>query len=158
MGKLMRWLAVPGALTGLLLAAGATPARATGSLDCEIADKTVTFNAASAFSYSIGGFNNFRGALELRAKDVPADLAKFEFDGEALLHHWFSDKELKLEVYREREGAPHGTVRLVVETRKVAGSEGSYRGTYVLELFTVPEGGGEGRTRTFKGKAACSAE
>ncbi len=154
MGKRMRAPAAAALIT--LLAAA--PAGATGSLDCEIADKTLTFNAATAFSYSIGGFNNFRGAIELRAKDVPADLAKFEFDNEALLHHWFGGKELKLEVYREREGSPHGTLRLVVETRRVAGSDGAYRGTYVLTLFTVPEGGGDGRSRTFKGKVECSAE
>lgn len=131
-------------------------AGATGSLDCSIADRTLALEAGAAVSYSIGGFNNFRAALTVKAKDVPTDLARLELGPDDLLHHWFSGNELKLELYREREGSPHGTLRLVVETKRVPGSDDAYRGSYVLSLYTVREGDGEGRTRTFKGKAACS--
>jgi len=152
----MRRLGQASAMVLALAWAGA--AGATGSLDCAIADRTLALEAGAAVSYSIGGFNNFHAALTIKVKDVPADLARLDLGPDDLMHHWFSGGELKLELYREREGSPHGTVRLVVDTKRVPGSDGAYRGSYVLTLYTVPPDDGEGRSRTFKGKAACSVE
>lgn len=154
----------PGA-AALLFAAvlsilGAAPAGATGSLDCAIDDKAVEFNAHIVFSHGLAAaFTNQQFELKLKAKGAPEDFKDLALDAAALTHHWFHGKELKLHLYHERTQGRHGSVELVIETREARKpeDEGSFAGTYRLEVSDLPEGQSEAKTWVYKGKAACSA-
>lgn len=144
------------ALLAAMLAA--TPARATGSLTCTIADKVVAFEADAVFSHGLGGaFTGFSAHLAVTAKDLPEDLAKLDLDQAALVHHWFHGSELKLHLYSERAAGAHGAVELVLETRQSPKDETLFQGRYVLEVSDLPPGASEAVTRTFKGVARCEA-
>lgn len=148
---------VPAAL-GLALAAA--PAAASGTISCEIDDKAVAFDAQIVFSHGLAGaFTNQRFELTLKAKGAPDDLRALELDAEALAHHWFHGRELKLHIYHERAAGRHGAVELVIETKQAAKAdeEGAYAGRYRLEVSDLPDGASEAKSWTFKGKVACSA-
>lgn len=145
---------MPSAVLACLVA---SPAAATGSFSCSADDKNVSLEADAAFSYGLGRpFNNFRSALEVKTPGTAPDLARIELDGLALTHHWLHGKELKLHLYREREGDVHGSVELIVEARQSAAEETVYSGRYRLIVFEGGAGGGKGREHTYKGKVACS--
>lgn len=138
-----------------LVSAG--PALATGTLNCSIDDKRVSFEAQTAFSHGLGAsFNNFQALLEIKGKDVPPGLAKLELNSDALPHHWFHGRDVKLFVYYEPAEAPHRSVELVIEARSSGDEESGYAGRYVLLVTSVSEDG-KSRTLTLKGRAACSA-
>lgn len=149
-----------GALALALVPVSAAPAGATGSLDCAIDDKAVTFDAQIVFSHGLpSGFTNERFELKLKGKGVPDDLRDLKLDAAALVHHWFRGRELKLHLYHERAEGRHGTVELVIETRTGPKDEdeGAFSGRYWLEVTDLPDGASEARTWSFKGKATCSA-
>lgn len=144
-------------LAAVLASLAASPAAATGSFSCSADDKNVSFEADAAFSYGLGQpFNNFRSALEVKTPGAAPDLARMELDGLALTHHWLYGKELKLRLYREREGDVHGSVELILEARQSAAEETVYSGRYQLIVFEAGAGGGKGREHAYKGKVACS--
>jgi hypothetical protein len=142
-----------------LLILASVPAFATGSLSCSFADRNVKLEAEAAFSHGVGeGFMNFGGTLEVLAKAAPEDLRKLDLTLEHLTQRWLYGKELKLRIYHERTGnAPHGYVELIVQTRQHGREETDYRGSYVLNVYHLPDGSSsEGKTLTLRGKAACS--
>lgn len=131
------------------------PAGATGNLSCTIDDKTLTFDAESGFSHGLGGgFINFRAQMRLKAPGVPEALKNL--DGAALAHHWFHGPEIRLHLYWETESGPHAYVELVLDTKASGADEEAFKGRYTLTVYEVPEGG-EGKERTFYGRAECSA-
>lgn len=145
-------------LAAIGLVAGAGPAQATANLDCGAKDASVAFTARSLQSRGLGGgLVQFEAELALKAKGVPADLARLAFTGDHLVHRWVVGGEANLLLYREREGdAPHGYVEVVLRTRMTPdGTRGP--GSYEI---TVHEAGGEARpegvTRRFRGRAGCS--
>jgi hypothetical protein len=141
------------------LIAGLDPVWASGNFLCEADDQSLKFSAESTFSHGLGEvFTDFRGVLDVHLKGAPVDLASLEFDGAHLTHHWFSGDDLKLHIYREREGnEPHGYVELVVETKQNPDNETDFRGTYKLTVYDTPAGPtGEGETLTATGSASCS--
>ncbi|MFG1246289.1 hypothetical protein [Xanthobacter flavus] len=145
-------------LAALALVAGAPAAWATGTLDCSIEDAAVSFTAQTAFSHGMGGsFNNFRAELEVKPAGKSASpFGKLELDGEALVHHWFKDNEVRLHLYRDLPDPKAGSAELVIETKGRGKEAESFAGRYVLTLATVDADGTE-KTRTLKGRATCSA-
>jgi len=136
------------------------PAHATGNFLCEIDDPALTFTAESTFSHGLGErFTAFAGAGRVLLTEAPGDLADLKVDGNALVHHWFAGNELKLHLYREREGeAAHGYVELIVDTKRTGeDDETAFVGTYSLVVHDM--GGatdGDGRTLKANGRASCS--
>lgn len=145
-------------LATFALVMGAPAARATGTLDCSIDDRAVSFAAQTAFSHGMGaGFNNFRAELEVKPAGKGASpLARLELDGEALVHHWFHGKEIRLHLYRELPDPKAGSAELVIETKGRGEEAESFAGRYVLTVTTV-DADGKAKTRTLKGRATCSA-
>lgn len=146
-----------GALVATVLAPQG--AHATGTLDCSIDDAAVAFDAQTAFSYGMGGsFNNFRAVLELKpaGKGASPAFGKVELDGEALVHHWFHGKEVRLHFYYEAPDPKAASAELVIETKSRGAEAESFAGRYVLTL-TMVEADGKAKTRTLKGRATCSA-
>ena len=144
-----------------VLIAGGLPAAASGSLDCEIKDKSVQLTLHSGITRGMGGpFFGFKAELKTSLPGVPADLKAMEFDGEHLAQRWLNEREAKLVIYRERQGdAPHGSVELTIETKRVSkNDEGRYAGTYVLQIDAAPADGKEQKPITARGRISCSAE
>jgi hypothetical protein len=145
----------------LPLAAGllaATPALATASLSCSAADRSLKFSADAVVSRGLGEqVPQFSGEIELLMKGVPEDFRKLALSLEHLTQRWLYGREVKLRLYREREGEPHGSVELVVETRRTPKDETEYRGRYELTVFTLasPQDSTP-KTLKARGRAACS--
>jgi hypothetical protein len=156
-GATMRFL-----LPGLLLAAAASPAFASGGLDCSAEDKRVKLSVNSGVTHGMGGPTfNFHAELELYAKTVAEDLRRLSFDDRNRPQYWLDGKELRLLLYKEREAdKPFGSVEVEIRTR-AAGEpdEGTYKGSYKVAVYDGGEDGtGEGKIATFAGKVECFAE
>jgi hypothetical protein len=105
---------------------------------------------------------SFEGTLAVAGPDVADDLAKTSFAREHVAQYWLDGEELRLLLYREREGdKPHGYVELTIRAKARAGDggEGMYDGRYTLTVFDMTdENGGEGVTISREGEVACSVE
>ena len=144
-----------------VLIAGSLPAAASGSLDCEIKDKSLQLTLHSGITRGLGApFFGFKAELKTSLPNVPADLKAMEFDGEHLAQRWLNEREAKLVIYRERQGnAPHGSVEITIETKRVSkDDEGRYAGTYVLQIDAAPPDGKEQKPIIARGRISCSAE
>jgi len=142
-----------------VLSSVAGSALASGGFSCEAKDSAASFLLESGVTHGMGGPSfNFRGTIDITAKDVPDDLRKMSFAQENLAQYWLDGKELRLVVYREREAdKPHGYVELTILTKTT--EEGSTEGTYALSVYDVgPEGSAEGKTVEAKGKVGCFVE
>jgi hypothetical protein len=77
-------------------------------------------------------------------------------DGGAI-HRWLHGREVKLRLFREREGEGQGSVELVVETRQAAKDETEFSGSYVLTVSSQEAAQGTpARTLKARGRASCS--
>jgi hypothetical protein len=133
-------------------------AHASGGFGCDADDKNVSFLFESGVTRGMGSpVFNFRGKVEIKAKEVAADLRTIEFDGAHLAQYWSEDGQLNLVIYREREGdKPHGYVQIVIRTK---GGEEGYSGGYDLTVFDgVNDATPEGKTYTANGKVECILE
>jgi hypothetical protein len=150
----MRIVSVLGAL---LLTCGA--ASASGGLNCDASDSKVSFSVQGGVTRGMGGpLFAFEGNLEIKDKAVAEDLRKIGFELKHVAQYWFDDKELKLDIYREREGdKAHGYVELVIRT-KVDGDEGSATGNYELSVYDTVGEGTEAKEAKFSGKVSCFVE
>jgi hypothetical protein len=144
------------ALLSLLAMLVCAPAFASASLSCSVDDKSLKFSADAVVSRGLGEqIPQFAGELELLLKGAPEDFRKLPLSLEHLTQRWLYGRQAKLRMYREREGEPHGSVELVVETRRSRKDETEYRGRYELTVTTV---GADSAAKTFKarGRATCS--
>ncbi len=133
-------------------------AAASGGFGCDAKDGKVEFLFESGMTRGMGSpVFNFRGSVDIKSKDVAADLRQMEFDGGHLAQYWSEDGQLNLVIYREREGdKPHGYVQVVIRTK---GDEEGLRGRYELTVFDgVNDATPEGKTYTAGGKVECMVE
>ncbi|MCO5158914.1 MAG: hypothetical protein M9945_19630 [Aquamicrobium sp.] len=151
----MRRLVVSLAMVALLGGA----AVAAGGISCAVEDDGVVLSLEGGVTYGMGGaLFNFAGQAGLRSEKITGDLRASSFGREHVAQYWFDDRELKLRLYREREGdAPHGYVEIVLET--IADRDGSYRGDYAVTVYDMTEAAnGEAATEEISGAIACSGE
>ncbi|MDQ2704814.1 MAG: hypothetical protein M3Y43_06605 [Pseudomonadota bacterium] len=139
------------------------PAFASGGVHCAAEGDGVTFEVGGGVSRGMGAaLFSFEGRLEMADKAIAADLGRTEFAREHVAQYWLDGEELRLLLYREREGdMPHGYVELTIETQARAGDdgEGMYDGSYMLRVFDMTdENGGEGVTVSREGAVECFAE
>jgi hypothetical protein len=133
------------------------PALATGSLDCSIADASLTFDASATVRYGSGGhFTRFDGKLEIKAKGVPDALRKTEIKLDDLTQRWLRGNDLKLNVYWDRGGGGlSAEADLVIEAKRAGKKdETDFPGSYVLTVKHVVDG--EEKTVTARGRAKCT--
>lgn len=136
-----------------------TNARASGSFNCEVDDKSLKFSAEAMFSHGLGEqFTGFKGTMSLLMKDAPAHLAAIELRPDNLPHHWFRGDALKLHIYRESENTgKEGYVELFIETKQNPKDETDFSGTYELIVFRfLGDQDADGNTLKAKGKVSCS--
>jgi hypothetical protein len=147
-------------LAVILSVVAGLPARATGNLDCEIADKAVKATLSTLLSRSIPGLVQPGGTIEVLAKGVPADFRTVELKAEHYVHSWINGPDVKLMVYVEPEGEPFRAMTLIVETRRRKGGDEdveTYAGTYALTVEALPPGQSESKKTVYRGRATCSA-
>lgn len=147
----------------LLTALASQPAFASGGVHCTADGGGVSFEVGGGVTHGMGGpLFSFRGELEVAAKGIAPDLGKTAFARDHVAQYWLDGEDLRLLLYREREGdRPHGYVELTIETKARGGDdgEGFYDGRYTLSVFDMTEeNGGEGVTLNREGDVVCSAE
>ena len=142
-----------------LLMAGAVPASASGGLSCETEGGPANIVVESGVTRGMGSpVFNFRGSVVISEKSVAEDLRTTAFADEHLAQYWLDGEDLRLVIYREREGdKPHGYVEITVLT-KAEGDEGGYAGTYELTVFDGTGDDPEGKTVKLDGKIGCFVE
>ncbi|BAT60673.1 hypothetical protein GJW-30_1_03222 [Variibacter gotjawalensis] len=135
-------------------------AYATGSLHCEAEDKSLTFQVSGVVSRGVGSrIMNFKGESQIKLPKIADDLKTLSYEQDHLVHSWLSGRELKLHLYREREGEKrHGYVEIVIETTLKSKTEGAYAGKYNAEVYDLPEGASETKPVKFNGAIRCSAD
>jgi hypothetical protein len=134
-------------------------AAASGGLSCEVEDKSVRMAIGSGVTRGMGSpLFNFDGKLEVLDKSVAGDLMKTEFRDDHVAQYWLDGEDMRLLLYREREGdKPHGYVELTILTK--AGEEGTYAGHYSLSVLdTTGDTSAEGKTVTGEGEVSCFVE
>ncbi len=140
----------------LLVVAATAPAHASGGISCEADDRSAKFTIGSPISRTAGGaFFQFEGELELKISGIAQDFRKLTFAKEHLTQSWFDARDLRMRVYHERSGEPHGTVELTVEARGNPDAE-TWRGRYTISIGETVNG--EFRTRQVNGRVSCSVE
>ncbi len=147
----------------LMTALTCQPAFASGGVHCSADADGVTIDVGGGVTRGMGGpLFSFEGTLDIADKSVAADLAKTQFAREHVAQYWLDGDDLRLLLYREREGdKAHGYVELTIATKARGGEdgEGFYDGTYELTVFdATDDNGGEGVTVERKGEVVCSAE
>ncbi len=146
-----------------LTALAAQPAFASGGVNCAASADGVTLEVGGGVSRGMGAaLFSFEGKLEVADKAVAADLARTTFARDHVAQYWLDGEDLRLLIYREREGdKPHGYVELTIETKARPGDdgEGMYDGRYMLRVFDMTnENGGEGVTVSSEGVVECFVE
>lgn len=140
------------------LLSAVSSAAASGGIWCDLEDKAVRISINSGVTHGMGGpLFNFDGKLEILDKTVPADLRKTEFRDAHVPQYWLDGTDLRLLLYREREGdKPFGSVELTILTK--ADDEGSYAGRYTLDVSDSSDASSEGKSWKFEGDISCGAE
>ena len=152
----MRGVVALGAAAVGLMAAG--EAAASGGFSCEADDAQARIMIQSGVTHGMGSpVFNFRAEAEVKGGEVADDLRKTDFGDEHLAQYWLGDGELKLVLYRERDGdKAHGSVEIVVRTK--LDEEGGAKGTYEVSTFDVPADGGDAKESRATGEVSCSVE
>lgn len=148
------------ALLSTLLACG--PAIASGGLECTSDGDGVSFEVNGGVSRGMGSvLFSFDARLDIRDDGIAPDLAQTKFQRDHVAQYWMDADDLRLRLYRERDGAlPHGYVELVIEAVSSGGENaGSYAGRYMLSVFDMTDAtGGEGIMVRREGAVGCSSE
>jgi len=147
----------------LLTVLACQPAFASGGLQSSADAEGVTFDIGGGVTRGMGGpLFSFEGTLEIAEMGMAVDLAETGFAREHVAQYWLDGEDLRLVLYREREGdKAHGHVELTIETGARGGDdgEGFYDGRYELTVFdATDDNGGEGVTVRREGEVVCSAE
>jgi hypothetical protein len=147
----------------LLTMLACQPAFASGGIHCSAEAEGVSFDVGGGVTHGMGGpLFSFEGEVTITADGIAADLGKTGFAREHVAQYWLDGEDLRLLLYREREGdKPHGYVELTIETKARGGDdgEGFYDGRYDLTVFDMTnENGGEGVMVKREGDVVCSAE
>ena len=141
-----------------LLLAGLMPAQASGGFSCEAQDASVKFEAGGGMGRSVGAsLFNFNGEIKVKLKGVPADFRELKLKDSDVSQRWIDGKEVRLQLYREREEGLFGYIDLVILTKRV--EEGSYAGRYELTISHLDsEQATEAKKFTARGKVKCMTE
>jgi len=132
---------------------------ATGGIWCNVDDTAVKFDIGAGVTTGMGGPTfNFRGDLEIKTKPVGDDLRKTVFEDSNLTQYWLDNKELRLNIYSEREVAKtYSSVELTILTK--ASDEGAYDGRYKLAIYdSTADTDKDGKPVELTGKVSCGAE
>lgn len=134
-------------------------AQASGGISCTQASGEHVVDIGAGVTHGMGGpVFELAGHIEVADPSAAPDLARTTFTREHLAQYWLDGRELRLLLYREREGdAPHGYAELTILT-EADDDEETYAGTYALTLFDTVDGESEGRTLEYAGAVSCSVE
>jgi hypothetical protein len=152
---------LPGTARRMLLAATAAliavaPAHTTGGFGCSASDADVSFDLDALTTRGMGfPVLTFDGSGEIRNESIAPDLRQIAFETRHLAQYWAEDEELKLFVYREREGElPYGHIQLIVRTKWT--DDGGATGRYDLQVLDMTgDTTGDGKALSIQGDVSC---
>lgn len=144
----------------LIWLAFAPPAFASAGIACDIDDAKVKLHIEAAFTRGLGGgMVNFGGELKVLVPGTPADLRALKLERAAVSQVWYRGRDIKLQLYHERDGEPFASVDLLIETKASPKDESSYRGTYELTInYMTAAKDGDSKELKARGKVVCSGE
>ena len=126
--------------------AGVMPAFATGTLDCVADDASAAIDVHGIVPDGMGApLMQVEAEITAELLGVATDLGTTRFEREHQVQYWLDDVSLNVLLYKERVGdGQFGSTTLVIKTaRSDADEEGTYAGTYDIEGYEVPAGGGD---------------
>lgn len=140
-----------------VLALTASPAFATGTLDCVARDGTTEIDVHAVVPYGMGApLLQVQAATVADLPEVGEDLERAHF--EHAVQYWLDGNEIRLLFYIERVEGPFGYVELEIRTSRTdADEEGVYEGTYRLEAADGTSDAPEPVYDRTKGEITCSA-
>jgi hypothetical protein len=142
-----------------MLLSSASAAFASGGIWCSTDDPVAIFGVEAGVTRGMGGPTfNFRGDLEIKARPAGDSLRKTVFEDLNLTQYWLDGKELRLNIYREHEGAQKfNSVELTILTK--TSDEGVYDGSYTLSIYdAAADTDQDGKPVELTGKVSCGAE
>jgi hypothetical protein len=147
----------------LLVCLAAAPTLASGGLVCTAEDQILKLAVGSPMGRNVSGrLYAFSGDLTLLPPDVAQAFRTMRFRPDDLAQVWAGDREIRIKVFREREGdGPEANILITIVAKAVSddSDEESYRGTYEVRLYgPTPEGASEAPIQTFRGEVTCSME
>jgi len=130
-------------MTAVLLLAGlATPAGASGGISCEASGGPVGLTIEAGVTRGMGGpLFSFEATANTGDDRVPADLRTVAFSPANVAQYWLDAEDLRLVLYREREGgADHAEITITIHAKPAEG--GAYDGVYRAVVYDIAAGGG----------------
>jgi hypothetical protein len=109
-------------LCGIMVLGGVIPAMASGGVSCSNSGGPVAIELSAGITRGMGSpVFSLTAVVETKKTNVGSDLKKGSFNKENLAQYWLDDKEMKLLLYRERDGAGEfGSVELLIVTSRSA--------------------------------------
>lgn len=142
----------------MLAVFAAGPAAASAGFWCEADDDALVLSVEGGLSRGLPGPPfNLSGSLAVKKPGAPVAFRDVALIGDDLAQSWFDADEIRLQIYREREGGSFASVDLVIETMIDPEDELTYAGTYTLVTSEMTEGASEGTAVTATGAVTCSA-
>jgi hypothetical protein len=132
------------------------PAHAGGGISCYADDRAIKFNVGSPVGqWAEGTYVEFGGYLIIKRPGVAQDFRELTFARNHFTHRWIVARDLKVRVQFQREGAPHGTIDLIVEASGRPEAP-RWRGRYDLTISDTVDD--NFRVRRLTGEARCSRD
>lgn len=126
--------------TALAVLAAASPAAASGGISCATDSGPMELAIQGGVTHGMGSpLFAFQATAGTSDKRVPPDFQRVEFAQPNVAQYWLDGQDLRLVLYREREGGTdHAEVTVVL--RLLAGEEGAYEGEYRASIIDVAAG------------------
>jgi hypothetical protein len=146
-------------LAGLIAMLGAAPAFASGGVSCNSGAGPAQFDLSISMGRDFGaGILNIGGELVAKIPNVAPDLRQLHFAPENPNQIWIDRDVMYFEISVPHRGdGPYGYADLMIKTNAV--EEGSYVGTYVLDIYDAGvEKDGVPQNITVSGAVSCTAD
>jgi hypothetical protein len=146
-------------LAGLIVMLGAAPAFASGGVSCNSGAGPAQFALSISMGRDFGaGILDVAGELVANVSGVAPDLRQLHFARENPNQIWIDRDVMYFEISVPHRGdGPYGYVDLMIKTQAV--DEGSYVGTYVLDIYDAGvDVNGVPQDITVNGAVSCTAD
>ena len=143
----------------LIMVIGAAPAFASGGVSCNSGAGPAQFDLSISMGRDFGaGILDIAGELVAKIPNVAPDLRQLHFAPENPNQIWIDRDVMYFEIsVPHRDGGPYGYADLMIKTNAV--DEGSYVGTYVLDLYDAGvEVDGVPQNITVSGAVSCMTD
>ena len=145
-------------VASLIMVIAATPAFASGGVACSSGAGPAQFELSISMGRDFGGgILDIAGELVAKIPNVAPDLQQLRFAREHPNQLWIDREVVYFEISVHRGDGPYGYADLMIKTSAV--DEGSYVGTYVLDIYDAGvEVDGVPQNITVNGAVSCTTD